>query len=143
MGGKGTYVLMLNLRHEVGIRVGALGKVRFPAGWYLYVGSAFGPGGLEARIARHIRRDKKLHWHIDYLREYAEICEVWTAPGHLECTWAGKLASTPGFEVVAPGFGASDCGCETHLFRWGGELPPGDVAGTLGAEQMYHCGTAK
>lgn len=40
---------------------------RLPRASYLYVGSAGGPGGLAARISRHLRRDKKPFWHIDYL----------------------------------------------------------------------------
>ncbi|MFO8145391.1 MAG: DUF123 domain-containing protein, partial [Candidatus Syntrophosphaera sp.] len=56
------------------------------------VGSARGPGGLAARIARHQREPKPRHWHIDYLRAHAELIAVWYTVGSLgrECSWAGK-----------------------------------------------------
>ena len=49
---KGIYALVLHLEHREEITVGKLGTVTFPAGYYLYVGSALGPGGLEARLAQ-------------------------------------------------------------------------------------------
>ena len=70
---KGTYALVLHLECTEEITVGKLGMFTFPAGYYLYVGSALGPGGLEARLARHRRRGKKLRWHIDYLLEHAQL----------------------------------------------------------------------
>lgn len=117
----GTYVLFLRLagRDDVELGVGRLGRVAFPAGLYAYVGSARGPGGLAARLARHLRPDKPLHWHIDHLTAVARITEVWCMVGdaHRECTWATALDTWSGAQVVAPGFGASDCRCRTHLFR--------------------------
>jgi hypothetical protein len=62
----GTYVLILELTTRKVIQVGALGRIKFTAGWYAYAGSAFGPGGLAARINRHLMSAKKPHWHIDY-----------------------------------------------------------------------------
>jgi len=60
-------VLILRLPCPATVNVGRLGRVRFPAGWYAYVGSAYGPGGLAARISRHLRPSKPSHWHLDYL----------------------------------------------------------------------------
>jgi Uri superfamily endonuclease len=60
-----TYQLRILVLHPLRLRVGALGEFDFPAGQYLYTGSA--RRNLEARIARHLRRDKPLRWHIDYL----------------------------------------------------------------------------
>jgi len=54
----GTYALLLKLDKQERITVGRLGTFDFPAGYYLYVGSALGPGGLQARLARH-RRDNE------------------------------------------------------------------------------------
>ncbi len=34
-----------------------------------------------------------------------------------EHDWAGILAGIEGVEEVVPGFGSSDCGCSSHLFR--------------------------
>ena len=113
----GTYALVLRGRREAEIEVGRWGRLRVEPAYYLYVGSAFGPGGLRARVARHFRREKKNHWHIDYLREVTEPVEAWCchAPMRLEHEWAEALSRLPGISCVA-GFGSSDCGCEGHLF---------------------------
>jgi Uri superfamily endonuclease len=118
---KGTYALVLHLEGNEEITVGKLGTFTFPAGYYLYVGSALGPGGLEARLARHRRRDKKLHWHIDYLLEHAQLVEVWSAAStdKLECVWAQAARKLRGAEMPVPGFGSSDCRCPSHLIYLG------------------------
>jgi Uri superfamily endonuclease len=137
----GTYVLALWLGVPRDIRVGRLGEFEFPAGWYLYAGSAFGPGGLQARLTRHRRRTwsgKRVHWHLDYLRESATWGGAWGCDSsqRLECRWAAVLRSLPQADVVAPGFGASDCGCSAHLV-WVPELPGDDwFASVLGAERV-------
>jgi Uri superfamily endonuclease len=137
----GTYVLVLWLGAAQTIKVGRLGVVAFPAGWYLYVGSALGPGGLPARLARHFLRlgtGKRAHWHVDYLRERATWCGAWgRASGlRLECEWAAVLRSLPGARIVAPGFGASDCGCPGHLVQVPTLPAPAWFATKLGTERM-------
>jgi Uri superfamily endonuclease len=113
----GTYGLGLLLDSGIECAVGTLGQGAFPAGLYLYVGSAWGPGGLGARLGRHLRGDGATHWHIDYLRPWARPVALWTAPGeHLECAWAQALADHPGARIAMPRFGASDCRCASHLF---------------------------
>ena len=114
---KGTYVLVLRLEGSEEITIGKLGTFTFPSGYYLYVGSALGPGGLEARLARHRRRGKKLRWHIDYLLERARLVEVWgvASTDRLECLWAQAARQLPGAEIPVPGFGSSDCRCPSHL----------------------------
>ncbi len=96
--------------------VGRLGSFDFPAGLYLYTGSAL--NGLEGRINRHLRRDKKLHWHIDYLLGAAEVVEVWWMAGEerWECRWATAIRNRGGSLVVTR-FGSSDCRCPAHLLR--------------------------
>ncbi|MGD8626516.1 MAG: DUF123 domain-containing protein [Anaerolineae bacterium] len=137
----GTYLLALWLDGEQTIAVGRLGDFRFPAGWYLYAGSALGPGGLAARLGRHRRRlgaGKKAHWHIDHLRQRAAWAGAWGRRGseRRECAWARALRALPGARLVAPGFGASDCRCPAHLVQ----VPalPGEawLAGVLGAERI-------
>ena len=113
----GPYALLLHLATPHRITVGALGDHRFPAGWYLYLGSARGPGGLAARVARHRRTTgKRLHWHIDYLRGAATVAEVWTSTDEAqqECDWSAAAAALPGAHIV-PRFGSSDCRCASHL----------------------------
>jgi Uri superfamily endonuclease len=116
----GTYILALWLDAAQTIRVGRLGEIAFPVGWYLYVGSALGPGGLPARLARHLLRlgaGKQAHWHVDFLRERATWVGAWgrSSSRRLECDWAAILRQLPGARIVAPGFGASDCRCPAHL----------------------------
>ena len=115
-GVPGTYVLLVSLGCDTKIPVGSLGTLFFKAGYYLYVGSAL--GGLGARIGRHLRTRKRLHWHIDYLLRRGTISEIWyrVSPDREECVWARDLASLPGVEEFGAGFGASDCSCRTHLF---------------------------
>lgn len=114
----GTYILLVRLDAPLRLVVGRLGRVDFPGGLYAYVGSAHGPGGLRARIGRHLRRDKPVHWHIDALTAHAPVVAVWrrASPERLECAWARTLAALPGVTVPVLGFGSSDCRCSSHLF---------------------------
>jgi Uri superfamily endonuclease len=116
--GTGTYALVMQLARDTTIPVGGLGPVTFIAGYYVYTGSAFGPGGLAARIGRHLKSSKKCHWHIDYLRRFTEVHEVWYTfyPEKLECRWAQLFQKTRGARTLCPGFGSSDCRCDAHLF---------------------------
>jgi sugar fermentation stimulation protein A len=120
----GVYHLVLRLREERVLRVGRLGRMRFPPGFYVYTGSAM--GGLEARLARHRRRRKKLRWHIDYLLRAAELTDVVMIPTRqrIECSRHAQVMALPGAVVVAPRFGSSDCGCSSHLahFKWRPDL---------------------
>ena len=121
MSPQGTYALLLHLKTPQTVVVGARGAQDFPAGWYLYLGSARGPGGLTTRLARHRRREgKRQHWHIDYVRAVTTLIEVWTSTCHThqECGWAAAAAALPDACIIAPRFGASDCRCLSHLFHF-------------------------
>ncbi len=111
----GIYILIINLACDQNIRVGALGVFFFHAGLYAYIGSARGPGGLRARLKRHLQpsAQKKKHWHIDYLLQVGEITSLcWSTEGkHTECEWAYKASGTR-FPMR---FGSSDCSCAGHL----------------------------
>jgi sugar fermentation stimulation protein A len=110
---KGTYILLIEIPRGVRMKIGALGALEFPRGFYAYCGSAM--GGLGVRINRHLRRRKKIWWHIDYLLEEGRVKSVIYAPTHerLECQLAQKLEKV--FHSF-PGFGSSDCRCPSHLF---------------------------
>lgn len=107
-----TYQLHIRLDRPLRVAVGRLGIFDFPAGDYVYTGSA--RRNPEARIARHLRREKTLRWHIDYLLAAPGVSVARVVRSHLdECA---LNQSTPGTRPI-PGFGASDCrrGCGSHL----------------------------
>jgi Uri superfamily endonuclease len=114
----GTYVLELRLALDRKIEVGRLGCALFRAGWYYYVGSAL--GGLHARLARHERVHKPRHWHIDALREHAELTRIYflESAQRMECATAASIASADGAVHPLAGFGSSDCHCSTHLIAY-------------------------
>jgi Uri superfamily endonuclease len=111
----GTYVLVLHAPRRRRLQIGALGRFVFPAGYYLYIGSAL--NGLPARLRRHLRKRKTCHWHIDYLRGCAEVVEIWytVSSRRLECRWARAARALEGARVPVAGFGSSDCSCPAHL----------------------------
>lgn len=115
----GVYIAVFWLSRVRRITVGRLGSWRFEPGCYLYVGTA--QRGLAARLARHARRDKRPHWHIDYLsaQPQARMLGAITLPGpkHQECALARALAAH--YPRPIPRFGASDCRCDGHLFYAG------------------------
>lgn len=112
----GTYALLLVLDAPTEQRVGRLGNIRFDSPFYLYFGSAFGPGGLRARLSHHLHRPGRLHWHVDYLRQAASVLAAWYSEdsARLECVWAEAASAFRGASLV-PGFGSSDCRCPSHL----------------------------
>jgi Uri superfamily endonuclease len=119
----GAYALVFALSGSLRLPVGALGLCELPAGVYIYVGSACGPGGLRARVRRHFRPEKPLHWHVDYLTAAIPPVEViWEASGaRRECEWVRAFVAETGAVAPVPGFGSSDCkaGCPAHLLRLG------------------------
>jgi len=110
---RGTYALLLHVPYDLPLSVGELGVLNFRAGYYTYIGSAM--SGLERRVGRHLRREKKVRWHIDYLLTRARAVDVIVAQGRTrkECAVAGGLAK---HLSSVRGFGSSDCKCKSHLF---------------------------
>ncbi len=118
----GAYALWLRLASPLDVRAGTRRGV-LPAGDYLYCGSANGPGGLRARLARHMRKNKRVHWHIDQLTSAAKALGAFILEGGNECALNAALAALP---VPLQGFGSSDCRrCAAHLRFWpeGAALP--------------------
>lgn len=116
----GTYALIMECADEQQVDVGKLGRFSAESGFYVYVGSAFGPGGLKARIAHHTRISRCPHWHIDYLRPILHLKEVWFSydSERHEHRWAGAMSRFKAATIPMAGFGASDCSCQSHLFRF-------------------------
>ncbi|MDP6822617.1 MAG: GIY-YIG nuclease family protein [Dehalococcoidia bacterium] len=113
----GGYALAFRLDETIRVKPGALGMVELPAGHYLYMGSAL--SGLAPRLARHLRRRKKRHWHIDALTSVSRAEQVWWSASdtRLECEWTASALADPEASVPIPGFGSSDCRCKSHLVR--------------------------
>ncbi|SFL38742.1 GIY-YIG nuclease family protein [Halanaerobium salsuginis] len=111
---KGVYLLEIKLTRSAEIIIGALGEKTFPAGYYFYAGTA--QRTLPARLKRHYSKNKKFHWHIDYLLAVADLEAdlVFTLPKTGECLLSNQLIKIGG-KVIINGFGASDCNCDTHL----------------------------
>ena len=120
----GTYVLVLRNRIPRSVYVGRLGSMETFVGYYLYVGSAFGPGGLRSRLSHHLKVSWKPHWHVDYLRRFTAPVLIWfqASSSPQEHRWVRIINNGEGIEVVAPRFGASDCRCKSHLFF--SKIPP-------------------
>ena len=114
----GTYALILKSFSERWIEIGRLGKYLIEPGYYVYTGSAFGPGGLRARIAHHVRISQRPHWHIDYLRLALPLDQVWYSYNSERCEhlWADAFRCLKGATLPIARFGASDCRCKSHLF---------------------------
>lgn len=110
---KGSYILLTELKEDKAIKIGKLGNVYFKKGFYVYIGSAL--NGLEHRIDRHFRKDKKKHWHIDYLLPHVMIKDIFYTENDFreECNFANKFEKN--FFSIK-NFGCSDCGCKSHLF---------------------------
>ncbi len=111
----GVYQLVIGLERTTIIVVGALGAHDFPHGTYIYTGRA--ARGLNKRVERHIRPEKRLRWHIDYLLEHARIDAIAVYPGNgtAECSINRETARTLGGTFPLKGFGSSDCRCTSHL----------------------------
>jgi sugar fermentation stimulation protein A len=118
---RGSYLLVVAVPRARLIPCGALGRLSFRSGYYVYAGSAM--GGLAARLARHHRAEKRLRWHIDYLLHDpgARLLQSLpiAGPVRLECPLARELAALA--EEAVPRFGCSDCRCPSHLFRFSGD----------------------
>ncbi len=107
---KGTYLLFIKVR-EGKRKIGALGEIDFPSGYYLYVGSAM--NSVEARVHRHFSKEKKRKWHIDYLLSSAIPLFYMSFPGRHEQEIAMALSSRLDY---VPKFGSTDSKAPSHLF---------------------------
>ncbi|KYH39050.1 MAG: hypothetical protein AYL30_001850 [Candidatus Hecatellales archaeon B24] len=118
-----AYLLFLKAGRPLKIRVGSLGLLGLPSGYYVYAGSAGGPGGVKARVGRHFRLARlkagKVRWHLDYLLTDPNVTafESWKIENHgrIECVVSKEIEKVS--DLTVPGFGSSDCrlGCRGHL----------------------------
>jgi Uri superfamily endonuclease len=112
----GAYVLAVELAAPLPVTLPGKPAAMLRPGRYLYCGSARGPGGIRARLGRHMRNGKAVRWHIDRLTEAGKVLGAWAFPGGSECELAMALSGLP---VPIPRFGSTDCNrCRSHLLRW-------------------------
>jgi Uri superfamily endonuclease len=118
----GVYSLIIKTEFPINLVIGALGKVNLPAGYYVYVGSAL--SGIQSRIQRHLIKNKKLHWHIDYLLNHDKVSVktimlAETLKKH-ECSLSKTIDKDLKPKIVIPKFGSTDCRkCKSHLYYFG------------------------
>lgn len=122
----GAYALHFRLDTPLVLAISRLGFPTLVPGYYVYAGSALGPGGIRARVARHLRLGGgpggRVHWHVDHISAAACCVAVEAYPGGRECDIVAPLVAG-GAAVPVPGFGSSDCGtCSAHLL-WLAALP--------------------
>ena len=108
---KGIYCLIIFLDKDKSINIGKR-IIFFPKGFYCYVGSAL--NSLKKRIERHYKKNKKMHWHIDYFLKEAAIIDIKTTNNKNECRLSRKISKLA--DSAIKGFGSSDCKCLTHLY---------------------------
>jgi Uri superfamily endonuclease len=126
---RGNYSLIILL--ETSRRIGAQ-SYDWPIlikGYYAYTGSAVGKGAvsLRQRVARHLRKKKIKHWHIDHLLTCPGVrvtaVVACASKTNKECKINRVIQSIRGASVPIKGFGASDChqNCTSHLVYLGKE----------------------
>ncbi len=107
---------MFRLKEELSFKIRSGKLFNLKPYLYLYIGSAFNSGGLRSRLLHHLKKDKKAHWHLDFITSspsFYPISAYLFAEKRIECELARELLSE--FEFV-PFFGSSDCNCPSHLF---------------------------
>ncbi len=114
----GVYAIVLDIKKDITVSVGSLGRILFTKGEYVYVGSAM--NGILKRVNRHRTKDKRsIHWHIDYLTlnkdvVFKEAYFIFTNDKDKECEIARTLSR---YGKTIKGFGSSDSECESHLIK--------------------------
>jgi Uri superfamily endonuclease len=108
----GIYALFMTFQERTTVKVGALGTLTLDEREYCYIGSA--KNGLGNRILRHMKKEKKIHWHIDHLTVVADSIEAYFSEDGEECALR-RSAEECGLRPAVKGFGCSDCRCDTHL----------------------------
>jgi len=115
---KGAYAILICLSYPAEVSFGR-NQATIEPGWHAYAGSAFGPGGIKARLRRHLAPEKKLHWHVDRITTRASRLIAFAIEGGSECDIMARLARSGHFLPGPEGFGSSDCAtCEAHLLTW-------------------------
>jgi|TARA_B100001971_G_scaffold125675_1_gene115725 Uri superfamily endonuclease len=117
---RGVYSVLLQIPKDLTLKIGKLGSLSFLGGFYVYTGSAMGPGGISKRVSRHLKAKKKMFWHIDYVTDNPRIkvIAVFRAESKqkLECKVNKSIVLSLSASIIS-GFGSTDCqeSCGGHL----------------------------
>ncbi len=123
--GPGAYLLILGLSATASLGIPRFAGTGLEPGTYVYAGSARGPGGIRARVGRHLRSEKAVRWHIDHLTTGRRSIWANVHPDADECSLVARLLAGGAFETPLPGFGSSDCrSCTAHLLRFSAPVNP-------------------
>jgi len=117
--GYDIYQIYFYLREDVEVFIPRFKRILCRKGLYVYTGS--GGKNVLSRISRHLRKNKKMHWHIDYLLPFGKVVLIKiirNLPERNECLI--NLETLKKFNGHFPtfGFGSSDCRtCPSHLIK--------------------------
>lgn len=116
----GTYLLIFELKYSSSVKsLKQYKDIVLPSGYYFYTGSA--QKGLPHRLNRHLKSEKKVHWHIDHITtnyefEKKAVVIFNDAPGEFECEMTKILEKEFNCKFPLLKFGNSDCNvCKSHL----------------------------
>jgi len=109
---RGSYFLVIKVERDMIVRTK---RKEFPlkAGYYVYVGSAM--NSLEKRVERHFKKDKKLHWHIDFLLKESKLLRAYLIPSDAKIEEELSMEVSK-FGKPVEGFGASDLKIGSNLY---------------------------
>lgn len=111
----GAYVLVMHLDAPLRFARAKISEASL-SGWLIYAGSARGGGGIGARLERHFKKNKRIHWHVDELTVAANRLAAIVMPGGSECEIVERLVGSGAFQPALQGFGSTDCRrCPAHL----------------------------
>jgi sugar fermentation stimulation protein A len=112
---KGSYLLIFANNQPFKKIIGSLGEREFKKGYYVYVGSAM--QALDKRIKRHLRKSKKVRWHLDYISpgcmKIDKVYPIRRRDRIEEALARGLLEICDDYVID---FGASDSGLPSHFF---------------------------
>jgi len=124
---RGVYTLIIFVPSMIQLKIGGLGEKKIKRGFYAYTGSALGSGSssLAGRISRHLRKSKRIKWHIDYLLDSEDVkikaVLAMITKRMMECEINQHLMSGLKASIPISNFGSSDCRmrCRSHLLYLG------------------------
>ncbi len=117
---KGYYTLIMRIQSSTELYIGSLGRQAIDKGYYIYIGSAMGRGGIKQRVKRHLLKQKTKKWHIDYITSLPHtkvlyVITICTLEENKEEEISQKLSKK--LIPYIKKFGATDKKSYTHLFK--------------------------